>query len=339
MNTSKAATCAIGFARVAIALAIAVTSGAALAQGRTPAFSLSRVECDWLDQAELTRLLELELANAGGGEDLPPLTVDLSCGAQGVTIIVRDPEWTQQIERTVPTPETEGPGRERQIALTVAQFAGALWRLREVEEQEAAEQQEPEEQVVETEAPPEPRPPETPPPGAEDVDWLLEIGGGIRGRSLSHAALATGYGEASGAVWLIERVGVVGAIAVAGTSVDRDGGSVGGIGVTCGLGIAGLLTEVGRFRLETRLLLAGGYARFEGRADDSSTHTDGVTDGGTGEVRVEIDPTLALGSFRLALVVQGGYALPVTIAVVREDDDVSFTGWWIGAGLRLAYSP
>ncbi|MBW2278914.1 MAG: hypothetical protein JRF63_15580 [Deltaproteobacteria bacterium] len=326
-------------ARAAIVLVAVVVSGTVQAQGKAPAFSLSRVECDWLDQAELSRLLELELANAGAGEDLPPLTVDLMCGEQGVTIVVRDPEWTQQIERTVPTPKTEGPGRERQIALTIAQFAGALWRLREVEEQKAAERQNSAEPDIEPK-PPIARPPTTvtEPPDEPGVDWFLELGGGLKGRALSSTALLTGFGELSASVWLVERVGVVGMLAIEGANADRNGGSVGAIGITAGLGIAGLLTDVGRFKLETRLLLAGGYARFDGQADDPSTHSDRSTSGGAGEVRVEIDPSLMLGRFQLALVLQAGYALPVTIAVVRTDDDVSFTGWWIGAGLRTAYS-
>jgi hypothetical protein len=292
-----------------LVLAAAAFSGTAPAQGTAPVFSVNKVECDWLDEAEFTRLLELELALVGSGEDLPPLSLDLSCGEQWVTIVVRDPEWTQQIERTVPSPEIEGPGRERQIALTVAQFAGALWRLREAEEQEAAEQREPDEPDAG------PEPPVAQPP--------------------TSSALLSGFGELSAAVWLVERFGVVALLAFEGANADRDGGSVGAVAVTGGLGLAGMLTEVGRFRLESRLLLAGGYARFEGRADDPSSHADGSTDGGAGEVRVELAPSLELGRLQLALVVQGGYALPVTIAVVRADDDVSLAGWWVGAGLRI----
>jgi hypothetical protein len=169
--------------------------------------------------------------------------------------------------------------------------------------------------------------------------WSLELGGGVRGRTLEHRPLLSGYGELSAATWLIERVGLVALLALEGGNADRDGGSVGALAFSAGLGLAGSVVEVGRFGLETRLLLAGGYARFEGRADDPESYTDGTTDGGTGEVRVEIDPSLDFGRFRLSLVVQFGYALPVTIAVVRGDDDVSLSGWWVGAGLRVAYSP
>lgn len=320
-------------ARAVLVLAAVAISEPATAQRAAPIFSVNRVECEWLDEGEFTRLLELELALVGGGEDLPPLTVDLSCGEQGVTIVVRDPEWTQQIERTVPSPEIEGPGRERQIALTVAQFAGALWRLRETAEQEAAEQQEPQEQAEPPVAQPPPATPE--PTDSAGVAWFLEFGGGLRGRALSSSALLSGFGELSGAVWLADRIGVVALLAVEGANADREGGRVGAVAVTAGLGLAGLLADVGRFRLESRLLLAGGYARFEGHADDPSSYRDRSTDGGAGEVRVELAPSLVIGRFQPALVIQGGYALPVTIAIVREDDDVSFSGWWVGAGLRI----
>jgi hypothetical protein len=324
----------------ALGLAAVAFSAAAAAQGAAPVFSVNKVECDWLDRSELTRLLELELALVGTGEDLPPLTVDLVCTEQGVTIVVRDPEWTQQIERTVPSPEIEGPGRERQIALTVAQFAGALWRLREAEEQETARAKEPEEPIAEPAPTAEPPPPETTETDEQPgLPWSLELGGGIRGRALSPRPLVTGYGEVGGVVWLIDRVGVAALIAVEGTRADRAGGHVGAVAVSAGMGLAGLLAEAERFRLEARLVLAGGYARFEGHADDPTSHRDESTGGGAGEVRIEIDPALVLGRFHAALVVQAGYALPVTIAVVREDDDVSFSGWWIGAGLRVAYSP
>lgn len=323
-------------ARAALAFAILAISGTAVAQGTAPAFSVNRVECEWLDVDEFTRLLELELTYTGSGVDLPPLTVDLSCGEQGITIIVRDPEWTQQIERTVPSPEVEGPGRERQLALTVAQFAGALWRLREVAEQEAAEQPGPEEPSAE----PEPHEAQLPPAvfeptAAVETAWFLELGGGLRGRALESRALLSGYGELSGVLWLAERLGAVALLAVEGARADRQGGTVGAVAVTAGLGLAGLLAEAVRFRLESRLLLTGGYVRFEGQASDPSSYRDASTDGSTGEVRIELAPSLRLGRFQPALVIQAGYALPVTIAVVREDDDVSFSGWWVGGGLRI----
>jgi len=325
----------------AFALTATLPAGPASAQGKAPAFSISSVECDWLDRAELTRLLELELELSVSDEDVPPLTLDLSCGEGEVTIVVRDPERTQQIERTVPAPEIEGPGRERQIALTVAQFAGALWRLREAEAQEAAQQEKPAlpGPVPEPEPapPPAPVPPETP-DRAAGMRWLLELGGGLRGRALEAAPLLTGFGELSGVAWLAERVGVLALIAVEGADAKRAGGSIGALAFGAGLGLAGSLARWGRFGLEARLLLVGGYARFEGRAADPTRYRDGSTDGGTGEVRLELDPSIELGRFQLALAIQAGYALPVTIAVVRGDDDVSLSGWWVGAGLRVGVS-
>jgi hypothetical protein len=312
-----------------LALALVALSGPAAAQGETPAFSVNRVECEWLDVAEFTRLLELELTNVAPGVDLPPLTVDLSCAPQSVTIVVRDPEWTQQIERTVPSPDIEGPGRERQVALTVAQFAGALWRLREVAEQKAAE--------LEGAKEPEPEPPPLAPAptAAQEIPWSLELGGGVRVRALTSAPLLNGYGELSAVLWLLERFGVLALVTAEGTQADRQGGSVSAVAIAGGLGPAGVLADAGRFRLEARLLLAGGYARFEGQATDPSSYRGKSTDGGTAEVRIELAPALELGRVQLALVVQGGYALPVTIAVVRDDDDVSFSGWWVGGGLRV----
>jgi hypothetical protein len=292
-------------ARAAPVLVLLTLPQVVSAQGKAPPFSVNRVECEWLDRAEFTRLLELELAHTDA-QDLPPLTVDLACGEQGVTIIVRDPEWTQQIERTVPSPAIEGPGKERQVALTVAQFAGALWRLREAEEQEAAEQH-PEPTVAEPATEPPASPPgTTAPPAGSGMSWSTEIGGGLRGRSLDTTPLLTGYGELSGAAWLVERVGIVALLDVEGGSADREGGSVSAVAISAGLGIAGLLLDTERFRLETRLLLAGGYARFAGHADDPSSHTDGTTDGGAGEVRGEIAPAIELGSFQIALAAQAG---------------------------------
>ncbi len=320
-----------GAALVATSLLCLVfaSAGTAAAEGRVQPFPLSIQECAHLDGEEIKRLLYLELASVENVENLPPLSIELFCDETSVIVNVFNPERTQKIQRTVPAPEKMDEGEERQIALIIAQFAGALWRLREDNPPP----------VVAPTAPEPPTPPPEPEPEAADQIRLdLEIGGGIRARTLgSSKPLVGGYGEIDFVYRFSKRVALVAAIDVEGSSVDRLGGEVGTLAVTAGLGISGLLVITQRFQLDARFLFLGGYARLEGRARDPETFTDKVSAGGAGEARIEVAPTLLLGRTTIGLCFQGGYGLPVVVAEVRDDNDVTFGGWWVGVGVRIGF--
>ena len=305
------------------------SAGAVAAEGRVQPFPLSIQECEHLDGEEIKRLLYLELASVENVENLPPLSIELFCNETSVIVNVFNPERTQKIQRTVPAPEKLDEGEERQIALIIAQFAGALWRLREDNPPP----------VVAPAAPEPPaNPPEPQPEATDQVRLDLEIGGGIRARALgSGKALVGGYGEIDFVYRFSKRVALVAAIDVEGSNVDRLGGEVGALAVTAGLGISGLLVIVHRFQLDARVLLMGGYARIEGHARDSEAFVERVSAGGAGEARIEVAPTLLLGRTTIGLCLQGGYGLPVVVAQVRDDDDVTFGGWWVGAGVRIGF--
>ncbi len=307
------------------------TTGVAAAEGRVQPFPLSIQECEHLDGEEIKRLLYLELASVENIENLPPLSIELFCDETSVIVNVFNPERTQKIQRTVPAPEKMDEGEERQIALIIAQFAGALWRL---------EEENPPPVVVPTapDPPVKPTEPEPEPEATNQIRLDLEIGGGIRARTLgSSKTLVGGYGEIDFVYRFSERVALVAAIDVEGSNVDRLGGEVGALAITAGLGISGLLVMTDRFQLDARFLFLGGYARLEGRARDSEAFTDNVSAGGAGEARIEVAPTLLLGRTTIGLCLQGGYGLPVVVAQVRDDDDVSFGGWWVGVGVRIGF--
>ena len=305
------------------------TTGAVAAEGRVQPFPLSIQECEHLDGEEIKRLLYLELASVENVENLPPLSIELFCNETSVIVNVFNPERTQKIQRTVPAPEKLDEGEERQIALIIAQFAGALWRLREDNPPP----------VVAPAAPEPPAPPPEPQPEATDQVRLdLEIGGGIRARALGGGkALVGGYGEIDFVYRFSKRVALVAAIDVEGSNVDRLGGEVGALAVTAGLGISGLLVIVHRFQLDARVLLMGGYARIEGRARDPEAFAERVSAGGAGEARIEVAPTLLLGRTTIGRCLQGGYGLPVVVEQVRDEDDVTFGGWWVGACVRIGF--
>ncbi len=321
-----------------IVLAFLCPASPVSARGAGPPFVIGSMECERLDAEELTRILVLELSSVENVDELPPLAIEISCDDDNVVVAVTDREKTQKIERTVPAPGNIDSGRERQIALTIAQFAGALWRLR----------------VEEASTPPElDRPPEPPlvkptesaveisreqPAQTKPVKAAIEIGGGMRARSLgSKSPLLSGYGEIFVAFQMGERLALVAALGGEGSRVDRKGGEVGAFALTAGLGISGLLVNRCHFLFDARLLLMGGYARFEGRATDSLAYDEGVSAGGVGEVRAELVPTILFGSVSLGLCLGGGYGLKVVVARIRDDEDVTFGGWWAGAGLRLGF--
>ena len=301
----------------------------AAAEGHVQPFPLSIQGCANLDGEEIKRLLHLELASVENVEDLPQLSIELICNETSVIVNVFNPERTQKIERTVPAPRDLKEGAERQIALIIAQFAGALWRLQE-------ENPHP---VVEPTVPEPASKPTEPGPEATTTNRLdLEIGGGIRARAIgSSGPFLGGYGEIAFVYRFCERLAMVAAIDIEGSNVDRLGGEVGAFALTAGLGISGLLVTMHRFQLDARLLLLGGYARLEGRAKDPDAFVDRVSAGGAGEARIEVAPTLLLGRTTIGLCLEGGYGLPTVVAQVRGDDDVSFGGLWAGVGVRIGF--
>jgi hypothetical protein len=83
--------------------------------------------CEGLAQAEVARLLDLELAMVTTEiRSGPPLEVGLRCAGERLTITVLDPLTRKRLERDVPAPAPE-PGRERVVALAVSQLFAASW--------------------------------------------------------------------------------------------------------------------------------------------------------------------------------------------------------------------
>jgi len=292
--------------------------------------------CPDLDAAEIQRLVELELISTPGvGKEVPPAQIELVCAVTSVTIVIRNPDWSVRIERQVPPPVGEEGGRERQLAITIAQFAAALWRT--------PEPSPPLSVTIE----PEPAPASTAPAASqvtatyrpsppEHQRYGIEAWGSARFRALERAApLVTGRATLAGTGWLDPRFGILGLLAFEGGVVDRTGGEVAGYGTFAGVGLVyRLLAPRAWLSVDAVARLEGGYVWIEGRPGDDG-YLGRSTRGFAGDAVLGLAPALHFGAFALSLAAEGGYGIPAVVATVRDDSEVSFGGWWVGVGLRL----
>lgn len=301
-----------------------------------PELKVTAIECPDLDAAEIQRLVELELvATPGMGDEVPPAQIELLCTSTSVTIAIRDPDWTVHIERQVPPPTGAEGGWERQLAITIAQFAAALWR--------APERAGPPQSPPGPPAEPAPAAPATPaisagytPVHRGHQRFGVEARGELCFRALERPApLATGRAVLAGTGWIDERIGVGAQLAFEGGLADRAGGEVAGFGAFGGLGLVyRLLAPRAWFSLDVLARLEGGYVWIDGRPEDDG-YVGRRARGFGGGAGVGLAPTLHIGYLALALAAEGGYGIPAVVATVRGDDSVSFGGWWAGIGLRI----
>ncbi|MCH9683880.1 MAG: hypothetical protein K0V04_20780 [Deltaproteobacteria bacterium] len=316
-----------------------------------PATSPTRVvvsteACDGLSDAEVGRLLDIELAMVTTEiREGPPLEVRLRCEPERMTISVVDPLTRKRLARDIPAP-TDELGRERVVALAISQLFAASWL-----------------ELLTTAEPPEPPPgdpPTAPDPPAVDAarrvaqartdrnaepdagpqgrELELLLGAGGRGRALeSSGRLAAARLELSFRGWFRPSIGVVGLVGYDIGQRTRRLGQVRGQAVTAGGGLAwAWRPDRARARVGVggQVVVAGGWARVRGVPREPAVPAGSVS-GLTAEVAAGVGPRVHYG--RLRFDIDGELGLMSQSPTGRVEDGPAMTlgGLWMGLVLRL----
>ena len=293
--------------------------------------------CPTLDAHEVERLVSLELeavtqeVRAG-----PPLRVELECEGEQLRIAVTDPVTDKRLQRQVPAP-TEELGKERVVALAIAQLFAASWL-------ELLLVQDPDEAAVEVE----PRPAPGTSAGAVEAarrvahestavlepEIELMAGAGVRGRALEAAPFPALVVDVEVRGWLAEGVAVVGRVGYDHGQAERELGRVIGQAVTVGAGLGWRWRPRSSIGLGGSALICAGWARVTGRTDRQGP-TTGSNQGATGDLTVGLGPRVFAGRFRLDLDAELGGMLRSPEGLVSRERSVSMGGLYAGAVLRL----
>jgi hypothetical protein len=289
-------------------------------------------ECGMLDAAEVTRLLRIELlAVTQEIRSGPPLEVELRCTFPTMTIAVSDPLTGKRLARDVPLPADE-PGRERVVALAIAQLFAASWL-------ELLLPSEP--------ATPEPvRPEPAPEPAAVEAartvattrvrprSIAVVFGGVVRGRALEATPMLTGGGEIDLRGWFGDAA-IVFRVGLEAGSARRPQGSVRALAVIGSIGAAGRVHLGDRWDLGGLVLVGGGFGRLHGDPSQPGVRAGDIVSG-TGQLMVGGGPRLRLGRLALELDAELGGMLRAPRGVVWGDRQVTLGGLFVGGALRLA---
>ncbi len=319
---------------LATALAAARTTHAPVEDDRVEPIEVVAVRCGALDPDEIARLLALELDDVVPQmRSGPPLRIELTCAAPMLAIAIVDPITDKRMARDVPLP-LEEPGRERVIALAIAQLFEASWL-------ELLLPTPPPEQTVTRE----PQPPPAAIAAARSSvaavvlrptrSLAILAAGTIHGRALERAAALAGGGELDvrpwfGAAALVVRVGFDAA------QFRRELGTIRGWLLTLGLGVAGRVRISQRWHLVGAAVISGGLGRLRGVASRPDVPTGAIT-APTGQLAVGLGPHLRLGTTVLALEAELGGTLRAPEGLVTDGAPVSMGGLWAGAALRVGF--
>lgn len=294
-------------------------------------------QCGSLDAAEVGRLLVLELGpvvaeNRSG----PPLAVTLRCAPDVLAIAVIDPVTGKRMARDVPSP-ADAPGRERVIALAVAQLFTASW----------LELLAPADPEVPAPVPPAPAAPVVPPQAVAAARTVararvrprrrsiaLTIAAGFRGRGLERAPIAVGTTSVDlrayfGALGLVVRAGFDGGVA------RRARGDVSAMLASFGLGLVGRLERPGRWGFGGWAVASAGWGRVAARARTSGTRA-GSTTAATGELAFGLGPRYAGDRVGVELDAELGATARPPEGLVSGERSVTSGGLWAGLAVRLA---
>jgi hypothetical protein len=289
------------------------------------------VRCGDLDGAEVRRLLDLELValdGAGVAERSPTVTV--TCAEGRVAFSVRDPRGRELLQRVLPAPDPDQPGRERVVALAASQMLTALEWL-------------PEE--AEPDAPPAASPPEQPPrrvsaarrtapAPASGAPSPLRLGGfaAVRARHLHEPFPVLRFGAAG--QWHLSPDWHVAAY-VAGEGGERSvaGGSVRARAVFAGIGVGHTLHLAGAWSLVSAVRVFAGYGELRGvepRAGFESARARGAL----ADVELAWGPQLQLGPGFFEVRGEGGSLFPNQASgLVEGESAAGYGGVWLGASL------
>ncbi|HET6581815.1 MAG TPA: hypothetical protein VFG69_00185 [Nannocystaceae bacterium] len=300
-----------------------------------PSVVVDASRCAAIDPDDVQRLLALELDAVTQEIRVgPPLRVELACTGATLTIAVSDPLTGKQLQRDVPMPAPD-QGRERVIALAIAQLFAASWL-------ELLLPSEPEPDV------PAPTPERGTSPAAvraaRDVaqtrvrrpERRLELAIGASGRA--HALEATPWGTGAGDVevrgWF-GPVAVLGRITALGGAAQRDLGRVRAVAVLGGLGLGFRVPARGRWRFGGSLVMSVGWARIRGVSDRAGVQT-AVAQSATGCVALGVGPRVVLGRLVLELDADVGGMLRPPEGIVANGPSVTLGGLVAGGTFRVA---
>jgi hypothetical protein len=306
----------------------------------TRAVTVGTDACPGLDSAEVERLVELELDEVTREIRLgPALRVELRCDAQHLEIAVDDPLTGKRLSREVPAPIDE-PGRERVVALAIAQLFSASWLELLLAEPPVTERDgdgvdigpvaasgTSDESIHAAR-----RVAETATGRRRDIELLA--GAGVRGRSLEAATFAALHLDLELRGWLTPSLGLLGRAGFDFGQADRIQGQVRGHAATAGIGLAWRWHPRPSIGLGGSGFLAGGWARVEGRSDDPSVPT-AHTQGATAEATAGIGPRVFFRRFRMDVDAELGGMLRAPEGLVARQQSVTMGGLYFGATLRL----
>ena len=322
-------------------------ASALLQASPTPPSASARVvvqaqACEGLDDAEVGRLLDIELTTVTAEiREGPPLEVSLQCEGSRLTITVIDPLTRKRLARDIPAPASE-PGRERVVALAISQLFAASWlELLTAEEPPPPPPDAPDEtpdteaveaarRVAESATGSDAEPPPSPPrPGIE-----LMVGAGARGRALENIArLPAVRTELRLRSWLRPGIGIVAFVGWDFAQDTRRNGRLRGQAATAGTGLAWAYRP-DAIGIGGALTVAGGWARVRGLPSDPNIQS-GARDDLTAEAGIGIGPRIRYGRLRFDLDAELGAMLRSPVGEVTGEVPMSMGGLWAGAVLRL----
>jgi hypothetical protein len=306
-----------GLALLACALAFPVRP----AQAQPDTLVLETADCPDLRLSELQRLLHLELGAVSQGE-VPSLHVSLRCTAEGLLQIgIDDPVGRRRLDRTVPAPAMDAPGRERTIALVTTQLLYGTWR---------------DLFVPRIAAPPRPARPRPPlPPRAPR--WSFGLEGGASLRHLADPVVLPELGGRLGArlgqQWSASLVA-----AVQWTKVSRQAGDVRTLLPLVRVALEPRFTLLRGLALGPSIALSGGFLRLSG-TPSGPTYAGATRTGLLGEIGGGFALWIRIGAAELSFFFGAGLARTTLVGAVSDGPEVDLQGPSMQAGATASLWP
>jgi len=323
----------LGSAAVWTVAASIVIASPGRAQER--ALAVTADGCEGLDVHHLEELLRLELGDVvrAAPAQAPLATARVVCERDAILLSIEDALTGKRVARAIAGPVAREQGRERVLALAIAQLFDASW-LELLTRPEAHEARTPRSipaaraaartRVARRVAIPSARVTGT------RIDAAIAVG--VRARDLAHPFVSLSAAPRI-TLWLDRRWGALAEAGIELGTASRQSGDVAMRAARLGGGIALRSSDTAPLRVDARALVLGvlmeldGAPRLDGIIGDSASSValDAVV---AGAVRGQID------WLEIALELEAGSTFHAPRGLVRAEPDVSPSGPWIGAGLR-----
>jgi hypothetical protein len=340
------------------ALLVVLATGRAFAQ---PPVELATKGCEGLDEAELLRLLAIELSAVQPADSaIQAPTVDVLCHGGWVRLTLFDRDSGGYLDRVIPAPGADDPGRERLVALAASQLVLA-WLPRDTPVTAASPSEAgrpaPHRSMTTRPVQPtgqersQPSLPAAQPVAAQQVDRAVDDeasfegdlvlalrGGGRLGDlidgtlPMATAGLAAGYGLS--ARWLSLVV-----VELATGSTARSAGVVDADTAQAGVGVAMIALQRRALRLEVDVVLSVRYVQLAGELGPDFEAVDAAgefeRDGVGFEGALSFGPMLGLGGAQVGVKLRGGVTAGGPLGRVSADRPVGRAGPFVGLSLEL----